>query len=414
MSMYLGSQKVSLLRPRLPYEYQEVEYIESTGIQYIDTGVMAKSGVSAKAKLMWREISSDSGLLGARSGGNRIYLLYQYPALNWNIGYGGNYSAGQFEQDVIYDVEVVLLNGAQKLVVNGTTVWGNSLAQDYDLGTSIYLFTYNQDGNPASYYAKARIYHLEMYVNDVLVRNFIPCYRKEDGEIGLFDLVEQKFYANQRDTVFLKGDDDTKIIEFEQIMDTDFPDDADTLLPWDFQQVEYIESTGSQLINTEAIQTNNVTIDCHFYADKASSNYMFGSSQDMSITMMYNGLYNTNLLEYDWKEVPYTASNNIVMTQRLDGTNTVITINDQTFILPTGKTSNDTTVYIFGCNNGTRLYPYPLRCYYFKMYENNVLIRDFVPCYRKSDGEIGLYDLVERKFYANQGTGTFLKGGNVK
>ena len=52
--------------------------------------------------------------------------------------------------------------------------------------------------------------------------------------------------------------------------------------------------------------------------------------------------------------------------------------------------------------------------YSLKLYNNNnTLLRDFIPCYRKSDGVIGLYDKVEGKFYTNQGSGTFLKGSNI-
>lgn len=40
-------------------------------------------------------------------------------------------------------------------------------------------------------------------------------------------------------------------------------------------------------------------------------------------------------------------------------------------------------------------------------------IINLVPCYRKSDGEIGMYDLVSKTFYTNQGTGTFTKGEDV-
>lgn len=40
-------------------------------------------------------------------------------------------------------------------------------------------------------------------------------------------------------------------------------------------------------------------------------------------------------------------------------------------------------------------------------------MRNFIPCYRRSDNVIGLYDLVENKFYTNAGTGNFLKGPDV-
>lgn len=38
---------------------------------------------------------------------------------------------------------------------------------------------------------------------------------------------------------------------------------------------------------------------------------------------------------------------------------------------------------------------------------------NLVPCYRISDGEIGMYDSVSKTFYTNSGTGTLLKGDDV-
>lgn len=37
----------------------------------------------------------------------------------------------------------------------------------------------------------------------------------------------------------------------------------------------------------------------------------------------------------------------------------------------------------------------------------------YVPCYRKSDDEIGMYDLITGTFLTNAGTGSFVKGNNV-
>lgn len=47
------------------------------------------------------------------------------------------------------------------------------------------------------------------------------------------------------------------------------------------------------------------------------------------------------------------------------------------------------------------------KLYYMKIYHWTTLIRDFVPCYRKSDGEIWLYDLVGKQFYTNSWSWTF-------
>lgn len=41
------------------------------------------------------------------------------------------------------------------------------------------------------------------------------------------------------------------------------------------------------------------------------------------------------------------------------------------------------------------------------------IIREYIPCYRKSDGEIGLYEKYTGQFLANQGSGTFTVGADI-
>lgn len=45
----------------------------------------------------------------------------------------------------------------------------------------------------------------------------------------------------------------------------------------------------------------------------------------------------------------------------------------------------------------------------FKIWENNVLVRDFIPVYRKSDSVVGMYDSVNDVFYTNKWSGSFTK-----
>jgi hypothetical protein len=48
-----------------------------------------------------------------------------------------------------------------------------------------------------------------------------------------------------------------------------------------------------------------------------------------------------------------------------------------------------------------------LRLYYLKMYTDGVLVRDFIPVQRSSDGAYGLLDRVTNRFFGNAGTGAF-------
>ena len=51
--------------------------------------------------------------------------------------------------------------------------------------------------------------------------------------------------------------------------------------------------------------------------------------------------------------------------------------------------------------------------YKCRLYDNGVLVRNFVPCKRTSDSVVGMYDTVNDVFYTNAGTGDFTAGGNV-
>lgn len=93
--------------------------------------------------------------------------------------------------------------------------------------------------------------------------------------------------------------------------------------------------------------------------------------------------------------------------------------------LTTGATVQDTTqasytmannMYLFGQNyDGTPRYGGMRKIYSFQYYDkNDELICDLVPCYRKSDGVCGMYDLARKIFLTNVGNGAdFTKGADV-
>ena len=51
---------------------------------------------------------------------------------------------------------------------------------------------------------------------------------------------------------------------------------------------------------------------------------------------------------------------------------------------------------------------------YFKYWDkDDNLLRDMMPCYRKSDNVVGMFDLVSQTFFTNAGTGVFTVGEDV-
>lgn len=45
--------------------------------------------------------------------------------------------------------------------------------------------------------------------------------------------------------------------------------------------------------------------------------------------------------------------------------------------------------------------------------ENDKLVSELIPCYRKSDKEAGLWDRVRKIFLTNIGTGSFIVGADI-
>jgi hypothetical protein len=71
-----------------------------------------------------------------------------------------------------------------------------------------------------------------------------------------------------------------------------------------------------------------------------------------------------------------------------------------------------TNFYLFRRRNSASLYRGKIFAFWAKDSNGNY-VANYIPCYRKSDGEIGMYDTVSKAFFASANTGTFTKGADV-
>lgn len=181
------------------------------------------------------------------------------------------------------------------------------------------------------------------------------------------------------------------------------------ILPKEYQQVEYIESTGTQYIDTGIILRNNnwrIETDIKYteYTDSrqligsVTSGYYFGINTDGYYELGGTSLSNVlaNLDDYD-KVIYSNNSNTNVKT---------LNVNDTDVITRTNGSPSANNNYIFATGGNAKNYC-KMRLKSYKLTIGNTLMLNLVPCYRKSDNEVGLYDLVNDEFYTNQGTGDF-------
>lgn len=201
--------------PKLPNEYQEVEYIESTGSQYVDTGVNAENNMNMEAKILLPNAvarGSNLWLCSARSS-NKHFTFAQFgyfsdtksTALNAynDVVTNENKAIVPFNEQL--KIEAVLNNGSQLLTINNKEIINTTTTGDVNMNMNLFIFARNYV-NTVVYETPYRVYNLKLFNNDILIRNFIPCYRKADNEVGLYDLVNNQFYTNAGTGVFLMGE----------------------------------------------------------------------------------------------------------------------------------------------------------------------------------------------------------------
>lgn len=592
----------------LPSAYQRVEYIESTGTQYIDSGVVGSNSITSKSVFEYVELTSNGYILAcAYTTSNRCFQCSTSGTGYFRLGYGSYLEASEelAITDIKYTIETKIENNNYNMYINNSLVISLSANQSYSSYQTLYILSGNIAGTSTSN-AKVKLYSCKIWDNGSLVRNFIPCYRKSDNVIGLYDLVNGVFYTNAGSGTFLKGGNVTdkckarytkvaqwvenQLVDFDtQVFNSDdtsylsltkdttnkkltltcispisqsakinttvtipnghkvilyydllsqlsftlsadqntlgeatynygtstsvvanqqikvaqvYTSNKDTatiwrigrgsaswsvndtmvfsnvmiidltlafgegneptsiddwrvqyilnqsyiayntigttkimyedkgtfnprlsLVPSAYQEVEYIESSGTQYIDTSLIADQDtcfeikvsiseyVSNNCRLFEARATDN-----SVDKSLGVVC--FYTSTGIQYRYdKSSSYSTILQVGDIHTFKGVKNVLYLDNQNIITTTSKTFNTgCNLCLFALNSptsGVRSMDASIyKLYYCKLYNDTTLVRNFVPCYRKSDNEIGLYDTITQTFFTNAGTGTFTKGNN--
>lgn len=181
----------------------------------------------------------------------------------------------------------------------------------------------------------------------------------------------------------------------------------------EYTNLEYIESTGTQYIDTGIIPSNH-KIEIKFrYIENQSNAAIFGTKENIfHLTWFSNTWYYACGAGDKSLPSPPTQCTDI---------QTVIFNNENNKIEFDGVEYGTTATSVNNGNQTLNLWRRPVgtatpalaRIYYCRIWDKNTekLIRDFIPV-RDELNNIGLYDTVDNKFYMNNGTGTFKAGSN--
>lgn len=186
-------------------------------------------------------------------------------------------------------------------------------------------------------------------------------------------------------------------------------------LPSGYTQLEYIESSGTQYINTRFKPNNNtrVFLAANLTSTPTGNTALFGARTAPN-SKNYAMLFIPPSFRSDYNNT-YTQTWQITATTKrtYDKNKETTTIDAISKSYTNALFQADYALYLFAINSaGISQWYASMQMYACQIYDNGTLVRDFVPC-KNASGAVGLYDTVEGQFYANAGTGSFTAGPEV-
>lgn len=367
--------------PILPEGYTQLNYIQSTGTQYIDTGVMPNQDTVMIAKMAFLGTASDN-IAGARNssndGTNRCGLV-TFGATSKIGALFGTVSIQAINIDT--EVHEYTLDKTG-LMIDGTS-YGDAYSGSFSCTYPITLFAWN-NGADGIVKNKSQIYGCKLYSGSTLIRNFTPC-KNPSGEVGLYDYVTKAFYGNV----------------------------GGGSLPDGYTELEYLQSTGAQYIDSGVKGDSDVrvTADFEITAFGSGTTFIFGAQGTDSVRYTL-GMTSAGAFRSDFGTSMTSGSAASLNTRySADKNGNVCTVGGQTLTSAAATFTGTTNIYLFG-RSYSSVSCSKIKMYRCKMYKAGTLIRDFAPC-KNPDGVAGLYDIVNGTFYTNQGSGTFTAGADI-
>lgn len=366
----------------LPTGYTKLSYIQSSGAQYIDTGIAHSStdNIILSMRLSYDTVTPTNQIMGfSGSGGCGIGIS---KSAWWEVS---NLPAAEVGKEYFVEYGV---NGANYY----RSVDGNKFENtrsSYTFTTNMYLFAAQGSVSSTSmaYYCSCKLYEAKIEVNGKTVRNFIPCINAT-GEIGLYDTITKTFFSNGGTGDFISGD-------------------LVVSLPSGYTRFAYIQGTGTQCIDTGVVGTDKTKI-----LVKASSN-----SGNFYISLVETSRFGIYLIDGGRVDMAFGGSGYVgsVLTGLtypavVTLENGSVTSGSSVYTFNTQSAFSTTkTLPIFGhITSSATTYQYG-ECYYCNIYEDGKLIKQLIPCSNPS-GEMGMYDTVTKTFHGNIGTGEFVGG----
>ena len=174
-------------------QYQAVDYIKNISGGYIDTGFKPNSNTRVVTCMSWYTAATNNFAFGSGDSYNSNNIELYSNGSQFEVHYSGNafigsYSPGQFfnfDQD---KGNIVITN--EDGTANSTYNFGT---KTFNCNYTLHIFALHRSSNLTCSYSQACKY-FDVYDNGVCIRKLKACYDKNSSDIGLYDVLNKKFY----------------------------------------------------------------------------------------------------------------------------------------------------------------------------------------------------------------------------
>lgn len=399
MSLYFGNKKVSLCLGNqrvklaiggpsslLPAGYTQLEYLESTGTQYIDTGYTFDN--TTKAHLVFEKTGNNVGELisgraraffGANHANDSQACVLGWANTNYVRGELGSFSPSlNTKTDVLVDYTP----GNTSLIIDGVSYGHGTGTGEIDKSVLLFCILGNQAAQTVPVtFTQQKIYGFEMWNGDALVQKLIPAIRHSDGAVGMYDTVTGELLTNAGTGEFIPGYN----------------------LPEEYIPLSYIRSSGGQRIDTDVMGPARWIVTA-LSGQTTSGTQVAIAGTANALAGTWYGVVGTN-----WacgssasSTIPQTTKATADLT--FDTAGVRGTVNGQSISRDGNANPQQWTLW------GTKAGEYFAgNIYQALAYQNNTMVAHLVPAERVADNTLGLYDLVANKFFTSVGGGSFVR-----
>lgn len=381
------------------YDYK-VQYLQSSGAQYIDTGVVPTSNTMVRVKYEYLMANGSYDMIAGCTS-QRYYPVSLNGKDPLNERHVYNDTVFNDVQSVLTS-HTVVFNDAQHRVFKDDRLV-TTFNQTFTKTRNCFLFASNNTGS-AAYFSTARIYWCEFVDSstDEVLHRFIPVV-DENGRPAMFDEITETLYYNLG-----SGDDLTAgPREGEEPM-------------WYF--VEYLEADGDQWIDTGHIATSNThtEVGYKFTAETQANLAMIGGSQSPNY-------YPVSLNSTDARTERYCYAGNgsfVTVYPALHHHETVFNDSGRNVfvdgrwkgaITANFGDSGPYTMLMFAANSskGNPGWLSKSRIWHYEIYEGDTLHRAFLPAVAlDGSGSYApcMHERISETNHFNKGTGSFTVG----